>query len=148
TSGRSYSLKVRQPSRASLSSCSTAASIPMFENLFRRRCLDLFLQEQVQGWKIGDRLGNREFCLRAKTCQPQSLHYSIHVVVICGIDLANQASASTLSAENDLESAMRFRMKAQQLYLNPLRDSPGPLGGGKQTNLIDQLIGIKRGRQG
>src|SRR5437899_2092150 len=30
---------------------------------------------------------------------------------------------------------MRFRMRAQQLYLNPLRDSPGPLGGGKQTNM-------------
>src|SRR5947207_11211587 len=87
----------------------------MFENLFRRHSLDPFLQKQAQRGEIGVRQGDREFCIWVKTCLPQPFHNLIHVLMVCRVNLANQAMASTLSAENNLQSAMRLPMAGQHL---------------------------------
>src|SRR5438874_12494907 len=105
----------------------------MFENLFRRHSLDPFLQKQAQRGEIGERQGDREFRIRVKTCLPQSFHDLIHVLMVCGVNLANQVMAATLSAENNLQSAMRLPMAGQHLYSNFLWDAPGPPGGGKRS---------------
>src|SRR5438045_6911861 len=86
-------------------------------------------------------------CAWVKTCLPQPFHNLIHVLMVCRVNLANQAMASTLSAENNLQSAMRLPMAGQHLYSNFLWDAPGPPGGGKQANLTDQLITSKRDRK-
>ena len=124
-------------------------AVTKFENLFGHHSIDTFLQKQPQGREIGEWQGDREFAFRAKTRSPQSFHNLIHVPTVRGVDFADHTMPLTLTAKINLEGAMRLRMEAQHFYANFLRGAPGPLGGGKESNLIDQRCAIKSGgRQG
>src|SRR5438874_11244015 len=106
----------------------------MFENLFRRHSLDPFLQKQAQRGEIGERQGDREFRIRVKTCLPQSFHDLLHVLMVCGVNLANPVMAAPLSAENNLQRAMRLPMAGPPLYAIFLRYASRPPRGCHETS--------------
>ena len=100
----------------------TLTLIPLFENLFRRHALDPFLQKQAPRGEIGERQGDREFCFWVKSCLPQSFHNLIDVPMVGGVNLANQAMASTLSAEKrspECERPQELRYPARHPWREP-----------------------------
>ena len=108
-------MEARQPSRASFSRRRALGLVTESENQSCRHSFDSFLQEQAQRWQIGNRFGNRELCLRAKTRFADSLHSLIDILAVLSVNLADQARP-----QDNLERATLCAMPPQHLYLDVL----------------------------
>ena len=111
----------------------------MLKNLFCSEPFNFFLQEQVHGRQVGDRLGNGVLSVPAETGAPELFHDRIHAFPEYGVKLADQLVGLALGENSDFECAPRRPSPPQRRYLNFVRDAPRPLRRRKLTELFDQF---------
>src|SRR5438874_3433760 len=118
---RAECMEPRQPSRASFGGCDSRGLVAMLKNLFCSEPFNFFLQEQVHGRQVGDRLGNGVLSVPAETGAPELFHDRIHAFPEFGVKLADQLVGLALGENSDFECAPRWPSPPQRRYLNFVR---------------------------
>ena len=136
--GRRRGVKLSQPSSAALGPIGALPLVTEFENIFRRRSLDPFLQKQAQFGQIRDGLRDRKLRILVKARMLEILHELIDIRPIGGVGLSHKAGA-----ERNLENAM-FIPAVLHHFDRHVLECAYPLKDGKPGQVLAQDFWVQR----